>query len=103
VYRVPGRPAGTHLRRLTERKGIPHFYLFYVALGLVMHGPGPILYGYVISPWFDRHRGLALGLTMVGSGSGAMIMPSFAQQLIARFGWQRAWPRVTRLPDVLVA
>jgi MFS family permease len=60
-------------------------------LGFVTHGLGPIPYGYVISHWFDRQRGLALGLMMVGIGSGAMIMPSFAQQLIARFGWQTAY------------
>ena len=28
---------------------------------------------------------------MVGIGSGAMIMPSLAQQLIARFGWREAY------------
>jgi MFS family permease len=68
-----------------------HFYLFYAALGFVIHGLGPIPYGYVVSHWFDRHRGLALGLMMVGIGSGAMIMPSFAQQLIARLGWRTAY------------
>jgi len=68
-----------------------HFCLFYAALGFVIHGLGPIPYGYLVSHWFDRHRGLALGLMMVGIGSGAMIMPSFAQQLIARFGWHTAY------------
>jgi hypothetical protein len=28
---------------------------------------------------------------MLGIGSGAMIMPSFAQQLIAKFGWRAAY------------
>ncbi len=67
------------------------FYFFYVALGVFGGGMGPIPYGSVVSRWFDRHRGLALGLMMVGIGSGAMIMPSFAQQLIARFGWRAAY------------
>jgi len=68
-----------------------HFYLFYAALGFVLHGLSPIPYGYVVSHWFDRHRGLALGLMMIGIGSGAMIIPPFAQQLIARFGWRTAY------------
>jgi MFS family permease len=67
------------------------FYFFYVVLGLLINGVGPIPYGSVASHWFDRHRGLALGLMMIGIGSGAMIMPSFAQQLIARFGWHTAY------------
>lgn len=67
------------------------FYLFFIALGLVGNGVGPLPYGNVVSLWFDRYRGLALGLMMVGIGSGAMIMPSLAQQLIARFGWHTAY------------
>jgi MFS family permease len=67
------------------------FYAFCVALGLLINSVGPIPYGSLISHWFDRRRGLALGLMMVGIGSGAVVMPSFAQQLIARFGWSTAY------------
>ena len=67
------------------------FYFFNIALGLVGNGVGPLPYGKVLSLWFDRSRGLALGLMMVGIGSGAMIMPSVAQQLIAKFGWHTAY------------
>jgi MFS family permease len=67
------------------------FYVFLVALGLLINGVGPIPYGNVISHWFDRRRGLALGLTMLGIGLGAVIMPSLSQQLIARFGWRTAY------------
>jgi MFS family permease len=67
------------------------FYLFNIAWGLVADGVGPLPYGKVVSLWFDRRRGLALGLMMVGIGLGAMIMPSVAQQLIARFGWHAAY------------
>jgi MFS family permease len=70
---------------------IRRFYLFYVAMGLLINGVGPIPYGHVVSHWFDRHRGLALGLMMIGIGSGAMIMPWFAQQLITKFGWRTAY------------
>jgi MFS family permease len=68
-----------------------HLYLFYVVLGASLHGGGPITYGSVITRWFDRHRGLALGLMMLGIGLGAMLMPSIAQQLISRFGWRTAY------------
>jgi MFS family permease len=67
------------------------FYLFYVLLGLSLHAGGPIAYGNVVCRWFDRRRGLALGLTMTGIGLGAVIMPSFAQFLIARYGWRSAY------------
>lgn len=70
---------------------LSQFYCFYIALGLVGNGVGPLPYGRLVSLWFDRSRGLALGFMMVGIGSGAMIMPAAAQQLIARFGWHTAY------------
>jgi MFS family permease len=70
---------------------IAQFYWFYVLLGVSVGGLGPIPYGSLISRWFDRYRGLALGLAMLGIGIGAVIMPSLAQTLIARFGWKTAY------------
>jgi MFS family permease len=70
---------------------IAQFYCFYVLLGFSVGGVGPIPYGSLVSHWFDRFRGLALGLTMLGIGLGAVIMPSVAQTLIARFGWKTAY------------
>ncbi len=70
---------------------IRQFYIYYALLGVALHGVGPIPYGYTVCRWFDRRRGLALGLMMVGIGSGAIITPSLAQQLIARFGWSNAY------------
>ena len=70
---------------------IAQFYWFYGLLGIFVGGVGPIPYGSLISHWFDRFRGLALGLAMLGIGIGAVIMPSLAQTLIARFGWKTAY------------
>lgn len=70
---------------------IGQFYFFYGLLGLSIHGVSPIPYGSLVSQWFEEFRGLALGLTMLGIGLGAMIMPSLAQTLITRFGWRTAY------------
>jgi len=72
--------------------GIGQFYVLYVAFSLAASvGFGPLAYGNVVSFWFDRRRGLALGLTMFGIGCGAMILPPFAQLLISHFGWRSAY------------
>src|SRR3984885_2755058 len=70
---------------------IAQLYCFYLLLGLCTGGVGPVPYGSLISHWFDKSRGLALGLTMLGIGLGAVIMPSVAQTLITRFGWRTAY------------
>jgi MFS family permease len=66
-------------------------YLFYFALGLVSGGAGAMSYTTVISHWFDRHRGLALSVMMLGMGLGAVVMPSVAQQLVTAFGWRASY------------
>lgn len=69
-------------------------YLFYVLLGVCGSGMAPVPYGKVISNWFDKRRGLALGLTMFGVGSGAIVIPSLTQRLIAVLGWRGAYASI---------
>lgn len=66
-------------------------YVFYLALGIVSGGAGAMSYTAVVSRWFDRRRGLALSLMMLGMGLGAIIMPAVAQRLVALFGWRHAY------------
>jgi MFS family permease len=67
------------------------FYLFYAAIGLATSGTSPVPYGVVISQWFNRRRGLGLGLMMLGVGIGGVVIPLVAQRLIAAFGWRMAY------------
>ncbi len=67
-------------------------YLFFTLLGVAMaSGPSPVPYGVVIAHWFNRHRGLALGLSMLGIGIGSVVVPILAQRLITGFGWRAAF------------
>src|SRR5689334_24312461 len=52
----------------------------------------PIGYAKAIAAWFDRRRGLALGIAMSGVGLGGFVMPQLAQVLIDRVGWRGAYP-----------
>jgi MFS family permease len=70
---------------------ISELYLLYIALGLVASATTTVPYALVVSRWFDRRRGLALGGMMVGLGLGAVAMPVVAQRLIASFGWRNAF------------
>jgi MFS family permease len=66
-------------------------YVFYVVLGVVSGGAGAMPYTHVVSQWFDRRRGLALSVMMLGMGLGAIVMPSVAQHLITAFGWRHSY------------
>ena len=51
----------------------------------------PLAYAKAISAWFDRRRGLALGIAMSGVGLGAFVVPQLAERLIEHVGWRGAY------------
>ena len=71
--------------------GLWQFYIFYAALGILGPASGPVPYSAIISRWFDRHRGLALGLMSFGSSLAAITYPPVAQRLITQGGWRSAY------------
>jgi sugar phosphate permease len=66
------------------------FYVFYLfnALGYVCGGPLPNQV--LLSRWFDRARGKAMGFAYLGIGVGGAIVPLLAAALTARVGWHIA-------------
>ena len=61
----------------------------------------PIGYAKAISAWFDRRRGLALGIAMSGVGIGGFFVPQLAQFLIAWVGWRGAYVVLAALTLVI--
>jgi MFS family permease len=68
-----------------------HLYALYAIAGLVGVATAPVTYGRVVANWFDRKRGLALGLASAGVGFGAFLTPPLAQFLVDRTGWRSAY------------
>ncbi len=66
------------------------FYMFYIfnALGYVFGGPLPCQV--LISRWFDKNRGKAMGIAYLGIGVGGALVPVLATNLESSFGWQHA-------------
>ena len=60
---------------------------------LLAMGAGPI-YAVpmsAVSRWFDRKKGLALGLSSMGIGLGTVVMAPFATHLITSYSWHMAY------------
>lgn len=66
------------------------FYLFYLfnALGYMCGGPLPNQV--LISRWFEKARGKAMGIAYLGIGVGGMLVPQIAKWLNLHFGWHEA-------------
>ncbi len=66
------------------------YYSFYFMQTIGYVSAGPIPNQVLISQWFSRMRGRAMGLAYVGIGIGGAVAPVFAQFLIRHYGWRVA-------------
>lgn len=82
--------AGAALIGLSFMSSLWMFYFFYVfnALGYVFGGPLPCQV--LISRWFDKNRGKAMGIAYLGIGTGGAIVPLISAGLEKNLGWHYA-------------
>jgi MFS family permease len=66
--------------------GMFYFFYFFNALGYVCGGPLPNQV--MLTRWFDKARGKAMGFAYLGIGLGGAAVPWISSVLIGRFGWQ---------------
>ena len=58
----------------------------------------PITFTKIISARFIKHRGLALGICMSGSGLCGIILPPYIGAVVTKFGWRGGFIAVGLLP-----
>jgi MFS transporter, OFA family, oxalate/formate antiporter len=68
----------------------PKFLMFYVAYSLFLTLCGIISSMYLVTNWFDKHRGKAVGILLLGSSLGGAIFPPLAGKWIKTIGWHGA-------------
>ncbi|MDB5364841.1 MAG: transporter [Rhodospirillales bacterium] len=67
---------------------------FIAAFGLLTllgAGTSPVTFTRAVTGWFDRRRGLALGIVLVGPGIAGAIAPPLLSRLIDAQGWQAGY------------
>jgi MFS family permease len=82
--------AGLALIGLGSISTLPWFYFFYMlnALGYVFGGPLPTQT--IVSRWFEKSRGKAMGLAYLGIGFGGASVPWLSAYLYHHYGWRTA-------------
>ncbi|MEJ7624314.1 MAG: MFS transporter [Pyrinomonadaceae bacterium] len=63
-------------------------YMSHSLLGLSLGLIGVMIQTVLISHWFRRRRGLAIGIVLTGTSFGGVIIPLIATPLIAAYGWR---------------
>ena len=82
--------AGSAIIGLSFMSNLSMFYSFYIlnALGYVFGGPLPCQV--MISRWFTKNRGKAMGIAYLGIGTGGALVPLISTALEKNLGWQLA-------------
>jgi len=69
-----------------------HFYGAYVIIGVAMAAIGQVPASAVVSNWFKKRRGTAIGIMSTGIGAGILVLaPLIGGYLIPSFGWRASY------------
>jgi MFS family permease len=71
--------------------GLTSFYLAWIAVAILGCGTTPLTWTRAVSARFNKHRGIALGLTLVGTGFASALGPGLIQRAIDMGGWQAGY------------
>ncbi len=67
------------------------FLALWALLAIASAGTQAIVWSRAVSGWFSAGRGMALGITLLGTGVTAMVAPPLAAHIIERHGWRMAY------------
>jgi OFA family oxalate/formate antiporter-like MFS transporter len=66
-------------------------YAISLVAGFVVAGTTLVPAQALITNWFDKYRGRAMAVTMLGVGAGGFILPPLNEFLIRLWGWRFTW------------
>jgi len=79
--------------------------VFYLLVGLTAFacaGTLPLTWTKMVTTWFRERLGLALGLTLLGTGLGAALLKPLTAGLISEFGWRGTYVGLACIPLIIV-
>lgn len=77
-----------------------YFYGAYAAVALLGAGSGPVSWTRAIAGHFHRRRGLALALTLSGTGMAAIFVPPYSVYVVQNYGWRAGYMGLALLPII---
>ena len=68
-----------------------HYYVLSVLIAIVAAGTTPVVFTKVVNAWFDKSRGLALGIALLGAGVTAAVGPVLLTHYVDTNGWRAGY------------
>lgn len=89
---VGGPAFGLGIALLGWASNSPNTFSVLLAVMFVLAFAGsPISYAQALTGWFDKRRGLAMGIMFCSGAIGIAVWPVYAAGLIAHLGWRHAY------------
>jgi MFS family permease len=84
-------------------ESIWHFYAAYTAIGVSMAAVGQVPSSAVVSNWFRKRRGTAIGVMSTGIGAGILILgPFIGAFVMPNFGWRASYLTLALITWMLI-
>ncbi|UCG74173.1 MAG: MFS transporter [Chromatiales bacterium] len=77
-------------------------YGIHTIIAMSLAGAGLVVNVMIVSKWFVKNRGLAVGLTVAGTSLGNAALPQLNAWLIGEFGWRMAFVYTAGIPLLLI-
>ena len=67
------------------------FYGLSILLAFLALPSTPLGFTRVVNAWFEKNRGLALGISLTSTGFGAFLIPKYLTPYVDSYGWQSGY------------
>jgi len=86
----------------SQIQSLAQMYWIQVSFGAVLALCGLMINVYLISSWFDKQRGLAIGLVLGGSSIGNALFPQLNTWLMTMADWRQVFEWIALIPLLLI-
>jgi MFS family permease len=95
--------SGFGLASLYRLESIAHFYIAYALVGVSMAAIAQVPASAVVSNWFEKRRGTAIGIMASGIGIGILALgPFIGAFILPAFGWRTSYLALAIITWVMV-
>jgi MFS family permease len=89
--------------RFLRPEALHQVYIIHVIFALALSTAGTMVVIVLVTSWFLQHRGLAIGIALLGTSIGGIILSRVNVELIAALDWRQAFTVLAFGPIVVAA
>ena len=85
-----------------QAESLNQMYIIHIFMGFVLCISGMIVNVILISRWFNKSRGLAIGILLAGTSTGNGLFPQFNTLLLSLGDWREVMTWLSLVPLILI-